>query len=136
MKREGDVLLLNATDLVGFLYCRHLTELDRAVAAGILDRPKVWDPLLQVMSERGSIHELEYVEHLARAGLKITRIEETETTDRALAATLAQTEVLLLAAKSSKKHGKEHPPLRPWQLEIPTPGALRDELGCAAEMAA
>ena len=52
MKRIKDSLALSATDLVGYLNCRHLTELDRAVAEGSLAKPKVRDdPLLQLLAE-------------------------------------------------------------------------------------
>ena len=69
MQKTGDLLQLSATDLVGYLNCRHLTELDRAVAEGKADKPKVWDPLLRILWERGAIHEQNYVDHLMKAGL-------------------------------------------------------------------
>jgi hypothetical protein len=47
MRKVGDSLELSATDLVGYLYCRHLSGLDRAVVEGTLPKPKGWDPLLQ-----------------------------------------------------------------------------------------
>jgi hypothetical protein len=53
MKKVGDSFELTATDRVGYLYCHHLSSLGRAVAEGALARPKVWDPLLQILSERG-----------------------------------------------------------------------------------
>jgi uncharacterized protein len=83
MRKVGDSFELSATDLVGYLQCRHLTALDRAVA-----KPKVWDPLLQILSERGAAHEQSYVEHLTRAGLDITRIDGVEVTNEAVAQTL------------------------------------------------
>ena len=52
MKKVGDSFALSATDLVGYLNCHHLVRLDRAVAEGALSKPKVWDPLLQILSER------------------------------------------------------------------------------------
>jgi hypothetical protein len=54
MKHVGDVFELSATDLVGYLHCRELTSLDRAVAIGALEGPKIWDPALQVMARRGA----------------------------------------------------------------------------------
>ena len=69
MLRIGRDLQLSASDLVGHLNCRHLTHLDLAVANGTLPKPKIWDPLLEILWERGSIHEREYVEHLKGAGL-------------------------------------------------------------------
>lgn len=77
------------TDLVGYLNCGHLSALDRAVAEGTLAKPKVWDPLLEILSERGSIHEQNYVEHLTKAGLAVVRIDGVEISDRAVAETLA-----------------------------------------------
>ena len=68
MKKTGPSFQLSATDLVGYLNCRHLSGLDCAVAEGALAKPKVWDPLLQILWERGSIHEQNYVTHLEQAG--------------------------------------------------------------------
>jgi hypothetical protein len=75
MKKVGESLEFSATDLVGYLNCRHLAVLDRAVAEGTLPRPKVWDPFLQILSERGAAHEQNYIEHLRKAGLEVVRIE-------------------------------------------------------------
>ena len=57
MQKLGDSILLSASDLVGHLNCRHLTGLDIAVATGALKKPKVWDPLLEILWERGARHE-------------------------------------------------------------------------------
>ncbi len=51
MKALGKSFELTATDLVGYLNCRHLTELDRAVAQGELAKPAVWDPLLDILRQ-------------------------------------------------------------------------------------
>ena len=75
MKKVGDSLEFSATDLVGYLNCRHLAVLDRAVAEAALPKPKVWDPLLQILSERGAAHEQNYIEHLTKAGLEVVRID-------------------------------------------------------------
>ncbi|MEY3841476.1 MAG: hypothetical protein RLZZ542_586, partial [Pseudomonadota bacterium] len=64
MKYDGDDVRLSATDLVGHLNCRHLTDLDRSVARGSLPEPKVWDPALAALWERGKQHEASYVDHL------------------------------------------------------------------------
>ncbi len=90
MKRIKDSLELSASDLVGYLNCRHLSELDRAVAEGALAKPRVRDnPLLQLLWERGSVHEQNYVEHLAKNGLEPIRIDGVEVTDEAVSQTLA-----------------------------------------------
>lgn len=89
MKQIGDSLELSATDLVGYLNCHHLTRLDRAVAEGNLGKPKVWDPLLQILWERGSVHEQNYVDHLTKAGLEVVRVDGVDVTDKAISETLA-----------------------------------------------
>jgi len=74
MLKLHDGLLLSASDLVNRLNCRHLTALDLSVANGVLPRPRVWDPVLAILAERGSAHERNYVEHLRSAGYQITEI--------------------------------------------------------------
>ena len=89
MKKTGTSFEISATDLVGYLNCPHLSGLDRAVAEGALAKPKFWDPLLQILWERGSAHERNYVEHLTKAGLQVVRIDGVEITGEAIFETLA-----------------------------------------------
>ena len=89
MKKVGESFELSATDLVGYLNCHHLAGLDRAVANGALSKPKVWDPLLQILAERGIAHEQSYIEHLTTAGLDAVRIDGVEVTHGAVAETRA-----------------------------------------------
>lgn len=87
-KIEGNIRL-SAGDLVGYLNCHHLSGLDRAVAEGQRAKPKVWDPLLEILWERGSIHEQNYVDHLKGSGLGVVRIDGVDVTDGAVGQTLA-----------------------------------------------
>jgi uncharacterized protein len=75
MRSVGGTIELSAADLIGHLSCRHLTQLDLAVATGKLQAPKIWDPLLQILWERGLAHERSYVQHLEQTGLKVVRID-------------------------------------------------------------
>jgi predicted RecB family nuclease len=75
MRSVGDTIELSAADLVGHLSCRHLTQLDLSVATGKEKAPKVWDPLLELLWERGLAHERNYIEHLEVAGFKVGRID-------------------------------------------------------------
>ena len=70
---DGD-LQLSAGDLAGFLSCKFLTFADLKVAAGELAAPKVWDPLLEVLAERGLQHEQAYLAHLESQGRMLARI--------------------------------------------------------------
>ena len=87
MLKVGDTVQLSASDLVGHLNCRNLTELDLAVARGALRKPRVWDPHLDLARERGLRHELGYVEHLRSSGFEVETIADMEFNEDAVAAT-------------------------------------------------
>ena len=56
LKIDG-AIEFSASDLVGHLNCRYLTDLDLAVANAVLGKPKRCDPMLDLLRERGAIHE-------------------------------------------------------------------------------
>jgi predicted RecB family nuclease len=66
---------LSASDLVGHLNCRYLTSLNLAVANGTLAKPFIWDPVLEVLADRGALHEQDYVDHLKASGLSVTAVD-------------------------------------------------------------
>ena len=105
MQKVEDLILLSASDLVGHLHCRHLTGLDIAVATGALEKPKVWDPLLQLLWERGARHELGFVEHLKSQSFSVTVIDGIGVDAEAVACTrdamLAGDEVIVQGAFSA-----------------------------------
>jgi predicted RecB family nuclease len=74
MQQVGNSIRFSASDLVGHLDCHHLTALDAAVARGSLSKPKIWDPVLQTLVERGLAHEREYVETLKGSGVSVVEI--------------------------------------------------------------
>jgi predicted RecB family nuclease len=74
MLKIGVSIQLSASDLVGHLNCRYLTNLDIAVANGVLAKPKRWDPLLETLRQRGAKHEQEYVDHLRNSGFEVAVI--------------------------------------------------------------
>lgn len=78
MKLFGTTFELTATDLVGYLNCRHLTDFDRAVAEAVLPKPKTWNPLLDVLRVRGAIHEQNFVDHLKTGGLDVIHLDAPE----------------------------------------------------------
>jgi predicted RecB family nuclease len=92
MHKAGDSLLLSASDLIGHLNCRHLTELDLRVAVGALAKPDSWDPQLELLWERGLRHERGYVESLKSKGLAVTVIEAVAVDAEAVARTRAAME--------------------------------------------
>jgi uncharacterized protein len=67
--------VFSATDLVGFLDCEHLTGLELARAAGLVERPFRDDPELKIIQERGIEHERRYLAELEAGGRTVTKIE-------------------------------------------------------------
>ena len=64
----------SATDLVGFVECRHLSDLERAQLAKLIQRPIRDDPQLDRIAERGELHEERFLEQLRADGVSITEI--------------------------------------------------------------
>ena len=64
-----------ATDLVGYLACEHLTQLERAAMAGMTVRPERDDPELDVIRKRGFQHEQRYLDDLRAEGRTVAHIE-------------------------------------------------------------
>lgn len=76
MHRRDGKLIVSATDLVGFLECGHLTNLDRALAEGLKAKPDVGDdPALDLLRRRGGEHEERYIrEELTGKGRRVTNL--------------------------------------------------------------
>ncbi len=102
MQKLGELIRFSASDLVGHLDCHHLTALDAAVARGSASKPKIWDPVLEALVERGRAHEREYVEHLKQSGITVAEIEGGGVTssqvDRTLEAMRSGADVIVQGA--------------------------------------
>ena len=75
MLNVGGLVNLSASDLVGHLNCRYLTGLDLAVAYGKLAKPYISDPVLELLAERGALHERSYLDHLKEKGFSVVSVE-------------------------------------------------------------
>ncbi len=64
-----------ATDLVAYLACEHLTQLERASLAGLVKRPMRDDPELDIIRKRGFEHEKRYLADLTADGRIVVTIE-------------------------------------------------------------
>src|SRR5688572_11763560 len=68
-RRPTGELIVSATDLVGFLECGHLTNLERQADAGLIHKPSQReDPEVLLLQRRGHAHEQRYVEELKKRG--------------------------------------------------------------------
>ena len=72
-------LAFSATDLVRFLECRHLANLERAAALQHLTRPIRNDPVLDRMSRRGQEYEARFLETLVAQNLRVAEIRPPDT---------------------------------------------------------
>jgi len=88
MKILNRTIHLSAADIVGHLNCNHLSALDIQVAKGLLAKPDHFDPLLEILRERGYRHEQTYIEHLRNHGYEITVIDGFDITDETVEATI------------------------------------------------
>jgi predicted RecB family nuclease len=127
----NNILHLSASDLVGHLNCGYLTHLDIAVAKGKLPKPSVWDPVLEILVERGALHEQGYLDHLEANGFPVLRIDGIDVDTHAVARTLdAMHRGVPIIAQAALKNGRwggrpdilrrvEHPSrLGAWSYEV------------------
>jgi len=64
-----------ATDLVGFLACRHRFALERAALARLVTRPDRNDPEIELIRKRGFEHEKRYLADLVADGRTVVEIQ-------------------------------------------------------------
>jgi len=69
---------LSATDLGNHLGCKHLTELNRALAKGKIASPKWYDPDSARIRELGLTHEKAFVDHLRNKGLQVVELMDED----------------------------------------------------------
>ena len=75
MQRADGRLVYSATDLVGYLECAHLANLERAAVWGHLTRPMRSDPVLDRIAQRGVEHEQRFLESLRGDGVTVVEVE-------------------------------------------------------------
>jgi uncharacterized protein len=69
-----------ATDLSDHLGCEHLSTLNQLEATGAIGRPEIWDPLLDILAERGRLHEQAFLESLKAAARVVVQPDANVTT--------------------------------------------------------
>ena len=84
MRTVDGHVVFSPTDLVGFLACTHLTELDRASFGHLVERPKKVDEELQLLIDKGLEHEARYLERLQAEGSQVTVIAQNDRSESGL----------------------------------------------------
>jgi uncharacterized protein len=72
MYTKNGKLVLSASDLSGYIGCRHLSNLDLQVVNGSIAPPNYHDPLLEILQKRGLEFEKEYLKYLRGQNLIIS----------------------------------------------------------------
>lgn len=107
MRLIQETLNLTASDLVGHLNCKHLTFLDVKLVEGKVIKPNHWDPLLDILRERGFRHEQAFIEHLQKSGFSVIKIEGVEVSDSNVIATIdAMRSGAQIIVQGALKHGR------------------------------
>jgi predicted RecB family nuclease len=127
MRQQDSELILSATDLAGFLACRHRTALDMGAALGAHPAPPRYDdPLLRMLWQRGLDHEARYVDQLRAEGRTVVELRDAGDADVRVSATLqAMRDGADVIVQGALRDG-------PWfgypdiLQRVPTPSALGD----------
>jgi predicted RecB family nuclease len=102
MLKVNEDVELSASDLVGYLNCHYLTDLDLAVVNGQIGKPKHWDPFLELLRERGSIHEKAFIDRLKADGCQVFEVQgvgvDQAMVDQTIAAMRAGEQVIFQGA--------------------------------------
>jgi predicted RecB family nuclease len=103
--------MFSASDVSNFLACHHLSTLDRAEAAGQIDKPFFRDVSTELLQELGARHEHSYLQHLIDQGLDVAKIPTdipwAESTTETVDAMRRKTSVIYQATfQSGPWHGR------------------------------
>ena len=78
MRNVDGYLVYSPTDLVGYLECEHLANLEHAAVDGHLPRPMRADPVLDRIAQRGELHEKRFLESLLAEGVTVVEVESDQ----------------------------------------------------------
>jgi uncharacterized protein len=88
---DDGAIALSPTDLTGFAACEHLTQLELSVARGEREPPERDDPMLDVLSRRGTEHETRQLARYRAEGKTLVEIAMPGNSHAELAAAEAAT---------------------------------------------
>jgi uncharacterized protein len=78
MKKQNGQFIFSATDLSGFINCKHLTQLNRLAAEGVIKRPIRNNRVTEMLQQKGLDFENSFLENLEAEGKTIARIEQED----------------------------------------------------------
>ncbi len=76
---DDGTVIVSATDLVGFLACDHLATLELGRVLGRWDKPiRRDDPTIELIQQKGDLHEADYLATLRAQGLAVVEIAKQD----------------------------------------------------------
>lgn len=75
MRKIQSTIQYSASDLVNYLGCKHLTQLDYLNILGEIAPPDWKSPSLELLQEKGQEHESAYVERLKEQGMSVCELD-------------------------------------------------------------
>lgn len=76
MKRTTNGIIFSPSDLANHISCRHLTNLNKKAAMGLIKKPTYTNRVVDMLRERGLKFEAEYLTQLELAGKTIVKISQ------------------------------------------------------------
>ncbi|MEI7668806.1 MAG: TM0106 family RecB-like putative nuclease, partial [Pseudomonadota bacterium] len=78
MKKQNGQFIFSPTDLSGFINCKHLTQLNRLAAEGVITRPVRNNRVTEMLQIKGIEFENNFLQRLEAEGKSIVRIEQED----------------------------------------------------------
>ena len=75
MQLANQRLVVSPSDLTDYLACAHLSQLERLVALGLVERPAGDNRQADLVKEKGDLHERAHLTQLREQGRDVTTIE-------------------------------------------------------------
>jgi predicted RecB family nuclease len=79
MKKENNNIIFSPSDLANHLSCKHLTNLNKKAAFGLIKKPTFKNRVLDMLRDRGIAFEAEFLKILREEGKTIIEITQTQT---------------------------------------------------------
>ena len=78
MKKQSGQLIFSATDLSNFINCKHLTQLNKLAAEGVIKKPIRKNRVTEMLQQKGLDFENAFLSTLESEGKSITKIEQAD----------------------------------------------------------
>ncbi len=78
MKKENGQFVFSPTDLAGFINCKHLTQLNKLAAEGVITKPVRKNRVTEMLQQRGLDFENAFLSTLEAEGKSVVKIQQDD----------------------------------------------------------